>query len=215
MPLRPILRSVALSGAASLQCLFVLNSSIACLTLARPPLKGVRYATESFTHQLYLPRCGIGRHRRCFRYVSRRLDRRDRRQRLREEHACMYCHTPHHARFRHCKSKLFSAYCQQDSTQTPRNLLDLASDWEQDARRIRALLHIEDEWFWRYATLSGGQQKRLQIACALYAHPDVLVMDEPTNDLDAQTRDIVKKRLLRLTVLVSSSLTTEICWIAL
>ncbi|WP_165053138.1 MULTISPECIES: ATP-binding cassette domain-containing protein [unclassified Adlercreutzia] len=91
--------------------------------------------------------------------------------------------------------RLYSAYCQQDSTQEPKNLFDLASDWGQDARRARALLRIEDDWFWRYDTLSGGQQKRLQIACALYARPDVLVMDEPTNDLDATTRDTVKKAL--------------------
>ncbi len=91
--------------------------------------------------------------------------------------------------------KLFSAYCEQDSSQAPENLLDLASDWGQEAQRVRALLHIEDDWFWRYETLSGGQQKRLQIACALYMRPDVLVMDEPTNDLDAATCDIVKEAL--------------------
>lgn len=91
--------------------------------------------------------------------------------------------------------KLFSSYCQQDSTQEPDNLFDLASDWGQDAQRVRILLRIEDDWFWRYDTLSGGQQKRIQIACALYARPDVLIMDEPTNDLDATTRDIVKEAL--------------------
>lgn len=91
--------------------------------------------------------------------------------------------------------KLFSVYCQQDSTQAPKNLLDFSSDWGQESQRLRALLRLEDDWLWRYETLSGGQQKRIQIACALYMSPDVLIMDEPTNDLDAATRDITKKTL--------------------
>lgn len=92
--------------------------------------------------------------------------------------------------------RLLSAYCQQDSSRTPDNILDLASDWGQDAQRVRTLLHIEEDWFWRYGTLSGGQQKRIQIACSLYARPDVLLLDEPTNDLDTETRDVVKQALV-------------------
>lgn len=44
--------------------------------------------------------------------------------------------------------------------------------------------------------LSGGMQKRLSIACALIHKPKVLILDEPTSDLDPilrrQTWDIVK-----------------------
>lgn len=91
--------------------------------------------------------------------------------------------------------KLFSVYCQQDSSEVSKNLFDFAADWGHDAQQIRAMLQIEDDWFWRYETLSGGQQKRVQIACSLSLHPDVLVIDEPTNDLDGDTRDIVKRAL--------------------
>ena len=36
------------------------------------------------------------------------------------------------------------------------------------------------------ATLSGGWQKRLAIACELAREPDILLMDEPTNHLDVE-----------------------------
>ncbi|WP_304427146.1 ATP-binding cassette domain-containing protein [uncultured Adlercreutzia sp.] len=91
--------------------------------------------------------------------------------------------------------KLFSVYCQQDSSMAPNELEDFAADWGREAQELRRVLGIEDEWLWRYDTLSGGQQKRIQIGCALWRRPDVLVMDEPTNDLDATTRRQVTEAL--------------------
>lgn len=90
---------------------------------------------------------------------------------------------------------LFAVYCQQDSSVSPACLEDFACDWDGEAQELRRTLRIEDEWFWRYDTLSGGQQKRVQVACALWQRPDVLVMDEPTNDLDAPTRTLVRDAL--------------------
>lgn len=91
--------------------------------------------------------------------------------------------------------KLFSAYCPQDPSIAPENMADLACDWSKEGRNVKEMLGIGDDWFWRYSTLSGGQQKRLQIACVLASSPDVLVMDEPTNDLDEETRKIVLRGL--------------------
>lgn len=83
---------------------------------------------------------------------------------------------------------LFSTYCAQSTEEPPGNLEDFAVAYDRTAIQLRNELSIGDDWPWRYDTLSCGQQKRLQVACALWSAPDVLVVDEPTNHVDASTR---------------------------
>ena len=88
-----------------------------------------------------------------------------------------------------------AAYCEQDASTPPARLEDFACAWDKRAVRLRADLGIEDDWPWRFATLSCGQQKRLQVAVALWEEPDLLVLDEPTNHVDAPTRRVIARAL--------------------
>ena len=92
---------------------------------------------------------------------------------------------------------LFSVYCEQDASAEPDALYDFAAAYDRDAVALRRDLGVEDDWPWRYDTLSCGQQKRLQVACALWQRPDLLVMDEPTNHVDAPTREAITAALAR------------------
>lgn len=91
------------------------------------------------------------------------------------------------------------AYCPQDVATQPSNLEDFANDWNPNALAMRDALGIDDGWPYRYETLSGGERKRIQIACAMMARPDVLILDEPTNHVDAPTRDAMVRAMLLFT----------------
>jgi len=73
-----------------------------------------------------------------------------------------------------------------------------AADWNLPARARDALARcgLPDLAFERAAaTLSGGQMTRVALARVLVAAPDFIVLDEPTNNLDADGREAVREML--------------------
>lgn len=82
----------------------------------------------------------------------------------------------------------YVAWCPQDPQQAPEALLDFACAYDPLARSLRSRLALQDDMPWRFAQLSCGEQKKLQVAVALWQQPDALILDEPTNHIDHQAR---------------------------
>ncbi len=64
-----------------------------------------------------------------------------------------------------------------------------------EALALTELHGLEDR---QPSTLSGGQQQRVAIACVLAMRPDLLVLDEPTSELDPLGSEQVMKIVARL-----------------
>jgi len=63
------------------------------------------------------------------------------------------------------------------------------------AQLLRTVNFAPERWQTQVQMLSGGERRRVQLLRVLASNPNVLLMDEPTNDLDAVTVDALERLL--------------------
>lgn len=82
-------------------------------------------------------------------------------------------------------------YTEQRTDKAPDNFTEFLQSYDKYAFQLINGLGIEHEWIERWETLSHGERKRVQIACALWSRPDLLAVDEPTNHLDVKAKEMI------------------------
>jgi ABC-2 type transport system ATP-binding protein len=89
--------------------------------------------------------------------------------------------------------------------------------WPRRRRRTKEVLKLLELWDARgrrASAMSGGMQRRLELACALVHEPSLLILDEPTAGIDPLLRVTIWQELHRLrdagrTLLITTQMVSE------
>jgi ATP-binding cassette subfamily F protein uup len=84
---------------------------------------------------------------------------------------------------------------------TSRRLIPLNKGKTLTASGLLERFLFDKEQQWQYvSTLSGGEKRRLYLCTVLMKNPNVLILDEPTNDLDIPTLNALEDFLVDLDI---------------
>lgn len=100
--------------------------------------------------------------------------------------------------FQDFESQLFSTSIQLDLAFGPENMAVPPDRIAKRMDRILTQFQLTGLRDRDPATLSGGQKQRLAIATIMMLDPPVIILDEPTTDLDPESRDMVYRMLGQL-----------------
>ncbi len=74
-------------------------------------------------------------------------------------------------------------------------VMGFADRWDARACFLRSRLRVPEGGLSRWASLSPGERRRLQLAAAFYDGESVLLLDEPTAHLDGEGRQVLREMI--------------------
>lgn len=100
--------------------------------------------------------------------------------------------------FQNSETQLFCSTVYDEIAFGPRQMGMDEGKVEQRVNDCLELLHLQDFKQRQPYHLSGGEKKKVAIACVLALNPEVLVLDEPMNGLDPKTERWLAQFLVQL-----------------
>ncbi len=100
--------------------------------------------------------------------------------------------------FQEADQQLICTTVEDELAFAPENLCVPPNEIRSRVDNMLARFHLEELRLQNPARLSGGQKKLVTIAATLMLCPDILVLDEPMNALDEQSRALVRQAVRQL-----------------